>query len=94
MGLFLGEIGNTCIAAHNYDDDRFFGNLNKLQIGDIIDIYMLDGSKVSYSVYTIYETVETDTSCTNQNTNGASEITLITCNNVNGNRVVVKAFKQ
>ena len=32
-----------------------------------------------------------DLSCTNQETNGFKEITLITCNNVKGNRVCIKA---
>ena len=26
--------GNFCIIGHNYNDSRFFGKLNKIQIGD------------------------------------------------------------
>ena len=33
------QIGNMCIAAHNYNDNRFFGRINKLENGDIIQIF-------------------------------------------------------
>ena len=83
--------GNLCIAAHNYDDNRFFGNLNKLNIGDKINIYDSSNSLISYYIYDKFETKDSDTSCTLQNTNGTKEITLVTCNNLNGNRLIVKA---
>lgn len=31
-------VGNMCLAGHNYDDNRFFGNLKNLEIGDSIII--------------------------------------------------------
>ena len=36
-------------------------------------------------------TSKKDTSCTSQDTNGNKEITLVTCNNFNGNRLIIKA---
>ena len=90
-GPFPNKIGNLCIAAHNYDDDRFFGNLRKLNFGDEINIYDSSNSFISYHVYDKYEIIKNDTSCTSQDTNGIREITLITCNNFNGNRLIVKA---
>lgn len=90
-GPYPNEIGNLCIAAHNYNDDRFFGNLYKLNIGDIVNIYNSNSKVVSYSVYDKFEISKNDTSCTNQNTNNKREITLVTCNNLNGNRLIIKA---
>lgn len=52
---------------------------------------MPNGISYEYSVYKIYETKVDDISCTSQETNNAREITLVTCNNINGNRIIVKA---
>lgn len=62
-----------------------------MNIGDIIDIYDLGGHKVSYEVYDSFETDYDDLSCTNQNTDGNREITLVTCNNIKNRRRVIKA---
>jgi LPXTG-site transpeptidase (sortase) family protein len=86
-----GNPGNLCIVAHNYNDYKFFSRINLLNYGDVIKIYDLNGNYVNYYVYNIYETNSNDISCTNQNTNGKKEITLITCNNFNKNRIIVKA---
>ncbi len=90
-GPFPNKIGNLCIAGHNYDDNRFFSNLYKLEIGDTINIYDSANSLIVYSVYDKYEINKNDTSCTSQNTHGKREITLVTCNNLNGNRLIIKA---
>lgn len=87
------ETGNLCIAAHNYDDNRFFSNLNKLNIGDKINIYDYSNSVISYYVFSKYETNKNDTSCTFQNIE-KKEITLVTCNNFNNNRLIVKAHEK
>ena len=85
------EVGNLCIAAHNYDDDRFFGNLKYLNIGDKICIYDSNNFVRYYYIYNKFEINDKDTSCTMQNTNNLREITLVTCNNLNKKRLVVKA---
>ena len=90
-GPFPNEIGNLCIAGHNYDDSRFFSNLYKLNIGNIINIYDINGTLIKYQVYKKYEIDKNNTKCTSQNTNGKREITLVTCNNLNGNRLIIKA---
>lgn len=90
-GPYPNEIGNLCIAAHNYDDNRFFSNLYKLNIEDKIIIYDHTTSSVTYYIYDKYETNKNDTSCTSQDTYGVREITLVTCNNLNGNRLIIKA---
>lgn len=52
------------------------------------------GAKVNYEVYLSTEIAAHDLSCTNQNTNGKREITLITCNNVKNRRRLIKAIEQ
>lgn len=93
-GPYPNKIGNLCIAAHNYDNNIFFSNLYKLDVGDTINIYDSNNILVTYSIYNKYETSKSDISCTNQNTNGKREITLVTCNNINKNRLIVKAIEQ
>ena len=90
-GPMPNEIGNICIAAHNYDDNRFFSKVGKLKKGDIITIYDNIGNYKFYSIYNVFETKMDDLSCTSQDTNNAREVTLVTCNNLNGNRIIVKA---
>ena len=80
-----------CIVAHNYNDDRFFGNLDKLNLGDEIKIYDSSGYCISYLIYNKFEVENNDTSPTSQDTNGLKEITLVTCNNLNKKRLIVKA---
>ncbi len=86
------EIGNLCIVAHNYNNSKFFSQINKLSFGNIISIYDLNGKKIDYYVYDKFEINYDELECTSQNTNGYREITLITCNNIEKNRrVVIKA---
>ncbi len=85
------KVGNLCIAGHNFDDDRFFSKLHLLNIDDIINIYAPSNVCVSYKVFDMYEIEKNNMSCTSQNTNGKKEITLITCNNSNKKRFIVKA---
>ena len=91
-GPMPNEVGNLCIAGHNYNSYKFFSKLKNLKIGDKINIYDLAGNKLIYSIYKTYETDYNDLTCTNQDTNGKKEITLITCNNIKNKRRVVKAY--
>ena len=84
------QIGNLCIAGHNYDNGKFFSNISKLSIGDIIRIYDLNNNYLEYSIYDKFEVEINDTSVLNQDTNN-KELTLITCNNKNKNRFILKA---
>ncbi len=93
-GPLPNENGNLCIAAHNYDDNRFFGNLHKLNIGDMINIYDSSNNVTHYYVYDKFESSEKDTSCINQDVHVLKELTLITCNNLNKNRLIIKSKTQ
>lgn len=72
-------------------DNKFFSNIFKLNINDIIKIYDLNGNKLEYTIYSVKEINPDDFSCTSQKTNNKKEITLITCNNINGKRLCIKA---
>lgn len=86
------QVGNLCIAAHNYKDDSFFSNISSLVNGDIITIYDISGNYIDYIVYHVYTTDSKDLECINQNTNGNRVVTLVTCDSFNNNyRTIVKA---
>ncbi|MBQ9298655.1 MAG: sortase [Clostridia bacterium] len=87
----LTKFGNLCIAGHNFNDSRFFGNLSKLTENDEIQIFNSNGHMLKYIVFDKYETESTDTSCTIPSAKNSKEITLVTCNNLNGNRLIIKA---
>lgn len=90
FGPDINEPGNVCIVGHNYKNQQFFSRLSELENNDKIDLLDNKGKRVSYFVYDKYEVPETDLSCTNQNTNGKMEATLITCTKKKSNRLVVK----
>ena len=90
-GPLPNNVGNLCIAGHNYADRRFFGRLKELSLNDKISIYDLSGKKLDYIIYEKREILSTDLSCTSQETNGNIIVTLITCNNISGKRLQIKA---
>ena len=90
-GPMPNEIGNLCIAGHNYADNKIFGKLYLIDIGDEIDIYDLSGNKITYIIYNKEEVEPDNLSCLNQNTSNLREITLITCNTIKGTRHIIKA---
>ena len=91
-GANPNEVGNLCIVGHNYRNNQFFSKVPKLENGDIIEITDTFGKTLQYEVYDKFTTVNTDTSCTSQRTDGRKEITLITCTDASDeHRVIVKA---
>ena len=85
------EVGNLCIAGHNYRNQKFFSKVPDLPVGDIIEITDLSNNTVRYKIYDIYTVVPEDVSCTSQLTNGKKIVTLITCTDDSSERVIVKA---
>ena len=73
------QIGNLCIAGHNYKNGTFFSNLSNLINGDIITIYDSSGKSIDYVVYNMYKSSANNLECTNQDTNNEKIVTLITC---------------
>lgn len=90
FGPDINEVGNLCIVGHNFKNKKFFSRLSELDKGDIVLLSANIGQNMEYVVYDKYEIDETDMSCTNQNTNGNIELTLITCANNKKKRLVVK----
>ncbi len=84
------EVGNYCIAAHNYDKENMFNHIIELEIGDTIYLSDNKNGTVGYEVYDIYKAIPTNTEALLQNTNGKAEITLITCSDYSSKRIIVK----
>lgn len=87
----VNEIGNLCLAGHNYLNGVFFGKANKLENGDEISITDLHGNEVIYKVFDKYITDPNDVSILNSVKEGRREITLVTCINGNKDRLIIKA---
>ena len=90
FGNNLGEKGNICIAGHNYNDNRFFSRIAELNIKDNIKLIDLEGNEYNYIVYDNFEISEDDFSILKQKKK--YELTLLTCNNSNKKRVIIKAY--
>lgn len=90
-GNSLTKNGNLCIAGHNYNNTMFFSNINLLKNDDEIFIYDNNGNKYIYYVFDIYEVKDSDLSPVFNYNQNSKELTLITCNNLNSNRIIVKA---
>ena len=91
-GPNLDEYGNIAIAGHNLENHTFFSDLNKIEIDDNIDIYSNSGEKFEYIVYRTYETESEDLTPLSENFIDKKELTLVTCNNTNKKRFIVKAL--
>lgn len=85
------EVGNLCIAGHNYKNSKFFSKVPNLQLGDTIEITDLSGRMLTYTVYDKFIVNPDELACTSQLTDGKKEITLITCTNDNKQRHIIKA---
>ncbi len=90
-GCDPNEVGNFCIAGHNYRNKKFFSKVPTLENGDVIEITDTKGRTVKYTVYNKYTVIPEDVSPISPLTNGRKDITLITCTNDSKNRVIVKA---
>ena len=87
------EVGNFCIAGHNYVTKNMFHDLKKLSIGDTFTLIDINNHEGIYKIYLV-ETVEPEeTQCLSQKTDGRIEVTLITCTTDSSKRIIVKAVK-
>lgn len=87
----IGESGNICIAGHNYNDNRFFSRLGEINLKDEVKIIDLNEKEYIYTVFDIFEIEETNVNRVLRKTK-KKELTLLTCNNSNRKRLIVKAF--
>ncbi len=87
------EVGNFCIAGHNYITKNMFHDLKNLSIGDTFTLIDTNHHEGFYKIYSV-ETVEpNETQCLSQKTDGRIEVTLITCTTDSSKRIIVKAVK-
>ena len=90
-GATLKDNTNICIAGHNYNNDMFFSKINLLKPNDEIFIYDNTGVKYIYQVTENYEVKEDNLSPIINYSPEEKALTLITCNNLNNNRFIIKA---
>lgn len=90
-GKMPPDIGNLCIAGHNYNNNQFFSLIYKLKKEDKIYIYDMANHEYVYSVFANYEVKTDDLSPIYLYNKNQCELTLITCNNLNNNRIIIKA---
>ena len=90
-GANPNEIGNFCVAGHNFKNKNMFKNLKNLQIGDKLFVSDNKIGKIEYEIYDIYKVEPDDVRCLTQETEGRREVTLITCTNDSKLRIIVKA---
>ena len=89
-GANPNQIGNFCIAGHNFKNKNMFSNLKKVNIGEKIYITDNNVGKVEYGIYNIEKVIPQNVSCLDQETQDR-EVTLITCTNDSTLRIIVKA---
>lgn len=85
------KVGNTILYGHNYRNNSFFSNNKKLVKNDKVYITDVYGERVEYTIYNIYETVQSDAEYMKRDTNGRREISLQTCTNDSSGRIIVWA---
>lgn len=93
-GANPNEVGNFCIAGHNYITKNMFYNLKKVEVGDKLKLTDLIGRSIDYKVYKKETVLPNETQCLSQKTNGRTEVTLITCTTDSSKRIVIKAVKE
>lgn len=87
----LNQPGNVVIIGHNYRNGQFFSNNKKLDLGDTIQITDLTGKTLTYKIYEIFQTSETDTEYITRERGNNIEISLSTCTDDGKARLVILA---
>ena len=90
-GVDANQIGNFCVAGHNFKNKNMFSNLKKLNIGDRLFISDNEIGKIEYEIYDKFIVFPYETDCLNPETNGKREVTLITCTIDSKQRIIIKA---
>lgn len=90
-GAQPNQIGNFCVAGHNFVNKNMFKDLKKLKVGDRLFVTDNKIGKVEYEIFDINTVLPNDTSCLDSSFNNEREITLITCTIDSKYRIIVKA---
>ena len=86
-----GNTGNLCVLGHNYNNTKFFSNVSLLKENDEIVLYDNFQNVFPYLVEKVYEVNNEDFSPIYDYDKAKKNLTLITCNNINNNRIIVRA---
>ena len=89
-GANPNQIGNFCIAGHNFKNSNMFSNLKKLEIGEKIYVTDNDIGEVEYTIYNIEKVIPENVECLDKDTKNR-EVTLITCTSDSSLRIIVQA---
>lgn len=90
-GDFPNKKHNLCIAGHNYLNNQFFSQLNRLELNDLILIKDNYDNCFNYYVFDKFEILEKDISSILKYPLDYYELNLLTCTNYGNKRIVVKA---
>ena len=90
-GNEINEIGNVTIAGHNTLAGAMFGKIKRLTEGDIIELTDKQNITLKYKVFETSVIDPNDISIILPVEEGTREVTLITCENGQTNRRIVKA---
>lgn len=90
-GPGLNKQGNTIIYGHNYRNNSFFSNNKKLAKNDKVYVTDVYGNRVEYTIYNIYQTVQSDAEYMKRETDGRREISLQTCTDNSAGRIIIWA---
>ena len=93
-GETLENPDNICIAGHNYNNSLFFSNINLLSKDDEIILYDNLGNSFSYFVFDVYKVKDNDLSPVYDYNENLYELTLVTCDNLNSDRIIIKATQK
>lgn len=94
-GPGVNKPGNTVIVGHNYRNQRFFSNNDKLAQGDTVIITDIYGETVTYVIYNMYYTSPDDADYMIRDVEeGVREISLSTCNDDSTQRLIIWAKEQ
>lgn len=85
------KVGNTILYGHNYRNNTFFSNNKKLSKGDKVYITDVYGDRVEYTIYNIYQTVQSDAEYMKRDTGNRREISLQTCTDDSSGRIIIWA---
>lgn len=88
------QIGNTVIVGHNYRNGSFFGNNDRLKLGDKVYIKDSTGREIKYNIYNIYTTSPDDGDYMIRDTNGKREVSLSTCTDNSKERLIIWAVEE
>jgi LPXTG-site transpeptidase (sortase) family protein len=94
-GPGLNKVGNTVILGHNYRNNSFFSNNDKIEEGD--PIYVTDsetGTRIKYVVYNKYVAGSDEFDYATRDTAGKREISLSTCTDDVKSRLIIWAKEE